>query len=79
MKTTFNLRLPEELCDKIEHEAKRNNLSINQYILYTLTKTLYYNEALHLVKEKISSVSKEDVRSILDKIPAKKPLEGDEL
>ena len=79
MKTTFNLRLPEELCNKIEYEANKNNLSINKYILYTLTKTLYYNEALELVKEKFSKIGNKDVSSILDKIPANPPLEGDEL
>lgn len=69
MKTAFNLRLPEELCNKIENEAKKNNLSINQYILFTLTKTLYYNEALELVREKLSMTGNKDVSSILDKIP----------
>ncbi|MQY76167.1 MAG: PIN domain-containing protein [Spirochaeta sp.] len=35
-----------EYIDKIEREAKKNHLSINQYILYSLTKTVAYNEAL---------------------------------
>jgi hypothetical protein len=54
-------------------------LSINQYILFTLTKTLYYNEALELVKEKLSKTGNKVVSSILDKIPEKEPLEGDKL
>jgi hypothetical protein len=79
MKTTFNLRLPQELCAKIEKEAKKNSLSINQYILYTLTKTIYYNEALEQVKEKLSNASDLSAEEILKMIPERKPLEGDEL
>ena len=79
MKTTFNLRLPGELCGKIEKEAQKNHLSINQYILYTLTKTISYNEALEMLNEKLLDVPDMGVEEILSKIPARTPLEGDEL
>lgn len=32
------LRLLDELQDKIKEEAKRSKMSINQYILYTMTR-----------------------------------------
>ena len=38
MKATYTLRLPGELKDKIKEEAKRSKMSINQYILYTMTR-----------------------------------------
>jgi len=79
MNTTFNLRLPEELCGKIEKEAKKNHLSINQYILYTLTKTIAYNEALEILNTRLSNVSDLAVEEIINKIPERKPLKGDEL
>ena len=79
MKTTFNLRLPEELCGKIEKEAQKNRLSINQYILYTLTKTIAYNEALEILNTKLSNVPDIAVEEILIKIPEKKSLKGDEI
>ena len=59
--------------------SQKNNLSINQYILYTLTKTIYYNEALELVKEKLSRASDLSAEEILKMIPEREPLEGDEL
>ncbi len=79
MKTTFNLRLPEELCEKIEKAAKKNHLSINQYILYTLTKTVVYNEAIEILNARLSNVPDLAIEEILSKIPDKKPLEGDEI
>jgi len=79
MKTIVTLRLPEELCGKIEREAKRNHISMNQYILYTLTKTLSYNEALELVNEKLLRASPRNLTDILNEIPDREPLPGDEL
>ncbi len=74
MKTTFNLRLPEELCEKIEREAKKNHLSINQYILYSLTKTVAYNEAMEMLNTRLSNVPDLTVEEILSKIPGREPL-----
>jgi len=79
MKTTFNLRLPGELCGKIEKEAQKNHLSINQYILYTLTKTIAYNEALEILNSKLANASDIPVEEILSRIPERKPLKGDEI
>jgi hypothetical protein len=79
MKTTYNLRLPEELCEKIEREAKKNNVSINQYILYTLTKSISYNEALQQLHEELKDVPEMDIDEMLSRIPDRKPLPGDEI
>ena len=79
MKTTYNLRLPEELCGKIEREAEKNHLSINQYILYTLTKTIVYNEALELLASKLKTTPAISVEELLSKISDREPLDGDEL
>jgi len=45
MKTSLTLRLPEELRMKIRKEARYSDMSINQYVLYTLTKEISYKEA----------------------------------
>ena len=79
MNTTYNLRLPEELCGKIEKAAEKNKLSINQYILYTLTKTIAYNDAMEVINEKLLLASDLGMEDILGKIPDKKPLPGDEI
>lgn len=45
MKTSLTLRLPEELTRKIREEASRSDMSMNQYVLYTLTKEISHKEA----------------------------------
>ena len=69
MKATYTLRLPKELRDKISEEAKISKMSINQYILYTLTKDISYKEAERLLKSRIRrSSSREEALNLLDKI-----------
>lgn len=69
MKTSFTLRLPEELRRKIREEAKQSDMSMNQYILYTLTKEISYKEAERALKERIKKApSREEALRLLDAI-----------
>ena len=81
MKTSITLRLPEELREKIRGEAERINLSMNQYVLYTLTKEISYKEAERRMKDRIKKApSREEALRLLDAIvPDIPPLEGDDL
>ena len=81
MKATYTLRLPKELRDKIREEAKISKMSINQYILYTLTKDISYKEAERLLKSRIRrSWSRKEALNLLDKIvPDVPPLPQDDL
>jgi len=81
MKTSITLRLPEELREKIREEAERINLSMNQYVLYTLTKEISYKEAERRMKDRIKKApSREEALRLLDAIvPDIPPLEGDDL
>jgi predicted nucleic acid-binding protein len=45
----------------------------------SLTTTLSYNEALELVNKKLLQASPLNVSDILNAIPDRKPLQGDEL
>lgn len=74
MKQVFNLRLPEELRDKIEKQAKDTQLSINQFITFILTKTITYNEAHSFLNEKLKKVNSSEYRSVLKKVPSRTPL-----
>lgn len=78
MKNVFNLRLPPELRNKVEEEAKENELSINQFILYVLTKTLSYSEAYKKLQQTFEHVKSNKYKQVLKKIPARVPLTGDE-
>jgi len=79
MRATYTLRLPEELQRKIKEEAERSKMSINQYILYTLTKDISYKEAERVLKNRIKKArSREEAIRILEAIvPDVPPLPED--
>ena len=81
MKATYTLRLPEELQDKIKEEAKRGKMSINQYILYTLTRDISYREAERALKNRIKRApSREEALRLLETIvPDVPPLPEDKM
>ncbi len=79
MKSVYNLRLPPELCEKIEFDAQESKLSINQYISYVLTKSISYNDAMKRVKRFTKKVDPSQLKKALNKVPNKKPMLGDEL
>ena len=81
MKTSITLRLPEELREKIKEEAKRGEMSVNQYVLYTLTKEITAKETERRLKERIKqATSREEALRLLDAIvPDIPPLKSDEL
>ena len=79
MKVSYTLRLPEELQNKIKQEAKQNDMSINQYILYTLTKEISYKEAERTLKNRIKRAPspKEALRLLYTIVPDIPPLPED--
>lgn len=81
MKATYTLRLPEELRKKIKEESARNNMSINQYILYTLTKDVTYREAVRILKNRVKQApSHEEALEMLESmVPDIPPLPEDEI
>ncbi len=69
MKASYTLRVPEELRIKIKREAERSDMSVNQYILYTLTKEISYKEAALALKERIKQApSQKEALDLLEAI-----------
>ena len=81
MKPTYTLRLPRELQEKIKDEAERSEMSINQYILYTLTKEVSYKEAERTLRDRINKASsREKALELLEgMVPDVPPLPEDEI
>lgn len=79
MKASYTLRIPEELRKKIREEAERSDMSVNQYILYTLTKEIAYREAAVALKDRIRKApSQAEALKLLESIvPDRPPLEED--
>lgn len=81
MKATYTLRLPEELREKIKEESAKSKMSINQYILYTLTKDITYRKAVRTLKNRIKQApSREEALEMLESmVPDVPPLPEDEI
>lgn len=81
MKASYTLRIPEELRKKIREEADRSDMSINQYILYTLTKEIAYKEAAAALKDRIKKApSRAEALKLLESIvPDVPPLKEDKI
>jgi hypothetical protein len=81
MKATYTLRLPEELRDKIRQEAQQSKMSVNQYILYTLTRDVSYREAERVLKNRIKQAPyREEALRLLETIvPDVPPLPEDKM
>ena len=81
MKASYTLRLPEELRSKVQEEAKRSDMSMNQYIVYTLTKEVSYREAAAALRDRIRKApSRAEALELLDSIvPDVPPLKDDRI
>ena len=77
MKASYTLRMPEELKERIKEEAKRGDMSVNQYIVYTLTKEISYKEAAIALKDRIKNApSRAEALKLLESVvPDISPLE----
>ena len=62
-------------------EAERCQMSVNQYILYTLTKEIAYKEATAALKNRIKKApSRADILQLLESIvPDIPPMEEDKI
>ena len=81
MKPTYTLRLPEELRKKIKEESARSKMSINQYVLYTLTKDITYREAGRTLKDRIKQAPscREAIELLEAIVPDVPPLPEDKI
>lgn len=81
MKASYTLRIPEELRKKITEEADRSDMSVNQYILYTLTKEIAYKQAAAALKDRIKKApSRAEALKLLESIvPDVPPLQEDKI
>ncbi|MFQ5632433.1 MAG: hypothetical protein ACE5I1_26995 [bacterium] len=79
MISNISLSLPGDLGKKLAQEAKSEQLSIEGYILQLIKQSILYSDARREVSKKLESRSKLPAAAILNKIPDRPPLEGDEI
>ncbi|MCP4405209.1 MAG: hypothetical protein GY801_48895 [bacterium] len=78
MSMTLTVQLPEDLCGRIQQAATQQHVTIDQYVASALTATMTYQDAQDILSRRLHEASDKPIDDILRKIPARKPLAGDE-
>jgi hypothetical protein len=77
--SALSLRLPESIHRHIREIAKKEGVSINQFISLAVSEKISALMTEDYLKNRAKRAKKEDFRKILAKVPSGKPLPGDEL
>ncbi|MBI5073702.1 MAG: toxin-antitoxin system HicB family antitoxin [Nitrospirae bacterium] len=77
--SALSLRLPESIHRHIKEVAKKEGVSINQFISAAVSEKISALMTEDYLKDRAKRAKKEDFRKMLAKVPARKPIKGDEL
>ncbi|MBN1294836.1 MAG: toxin-antitoxin system HicB family antitoxin [Candidatus Latescibacteria bacterium] len=77
--STLSLRLPNSIHKHIKEIAQREGVSINQFISTAVSEKISAIVTEDYILERAKRSNKQDFEKILKKVPARKPLPGDEI
>ena len=77
--SALSLRLPDSIHRHIKEIAKKEGVSINQFISSAVSEKVSALMTEDYLKNRAKRARKKDFKSILDKVPDRKPIRGDEL
>ena len=77
--SALSLRLPESIHRHIKEIAKREGVSINQFISSAVSEKISALMTEDYLKNRAIRAKKGDFRRILAKVPGRKPIPGDEI
>lgn len=77
--SALSLRLPESIHRHIRDIAKREGVSINQFISTAVSEKISAILTEDYLLQRSQRAKKQDFRKILAKVPHRPPLPGDEL
>jgi len=77
--SALSLRLPESIHRHIKDIARKEGVSINQFISSAVSEKISALMTEDYLKQRAKKAKKEDFRKILAKVPSRKPMIGDEL
>ncbi len=77
--SALSLRLPDSIHRHIKEVAKKEGVSINQFISSAVAEKISAIMTDDYLKDRAGRARKKDLKSILDKVPDRKPLPGDEI
>ena len=76
--SALNLRLPESLHHHIRDIARKEGISINQFISTAVAEKISALMTEDYLQNRASRAQKEEFKKILNKVPRRKPLPEDE-
>ena len=77
--STISLRLPNSLHKHVRELAKKENISINQFIATALAEKMSALSAIEYIEERANRASHIKFEQALSKVRDVPPVEGDEL
>jgi uncharacterized protein (DUF1778 family) len=76
--SALNLRLPDSIHRHIKEVAKKEGVSINQFISTAVTEKISAIMTEDYLKGRAARAQKNDLKKLLAKVPDREPLAGDE-
>ena len=77
--SALSLRLPSSIHQHIREIAKIEGVSINQFVSSAVSEKISAIMTEDYLKSRAKGAKKSDLRKILDDVPKRKPVLGDEL
>lgn len=77
--SALSLRLPSSIHRHIRAIAKNEGVSINQFISSAVSEKISAIMTEDYLKSRAKKAKKSDLKKILDSVPKRKPIFGDEL
>lgn len=77
--SALSLRLPSSIHQHIREIAKNEGVSINQFVSSAVSEKISAIMTEDYLKSRAKRAKKSDLRKILDDVPKRKPILGDEL
>jgi len=77
--STLSLRLPNSIHRHIKAIAQEEGVSINQFISSAVSEKISAISTENYLTQRANKANHSEFQAILDKVPARTPIEGDEL
>ena len=77
--TRIQIELPASVHERAKHLAQRDGVSVDQFISTALAEKMSVLEAEPYVRDLAPRGNREAFDRVMAKVPARKPLRGDEL
>ena len=77
--SALSLRLPDSIHRHIREVAKKEGVSINQFVSSAVSEKISALMTEDYLKDRAKRAKKEHFRKILAKVPGRKPIVGDEI